>query len=226
MVPDVHRPAPRRGRPRAGDPRRHARRARRGRLRPAHHGRRGHRGQGVEGHALPPVEHQGRARRRRRLLPEGAPADRPTPGRLRGDLLAALCGMGGLDDRAPMAVLGRRRHRHGARRGVRRRRSAATSSVPRWPRPAPIFERAAGPRRDPRRRRPRPARPGAAGHRPAPRLPPGRRAHPRAGRPGHRPDHPARLRPTLHLHHPTARNPMTDTDHSPSRRSPRPSTAA
>ena len=74
------RPAPRRGRPRARDPRGDPRGARRRRLRPAHHGRRRHPGQGVQGHALPPLEHQGQPGRSTPCsLAEGGPAARPTP---------------------------------------------------------------------------------------------------------------------------------------------------
>ena len=163
--------------------RRDARRARRRRLRPADHGRRRHRGQGVQGHALPPLEHQGRARHRRRARPEGARPRSPTPApcaatcsrcaaawaasptagrwRVLASVITAIDRDAEFAERVP-ARLHRSQGRH---------RPHASRAGP-------------GPRRDPRGPRPRPggARPGR--DRPAPDLPARRARHRRADRRG------------------------------------------
>ena len=78
----------------------------RGRLRPAHHGRRRPAGQGVQGDALPAVELQGHPRRRgARPRSRRAPV-LPDTGDLRSDLVAAFCGMGGLTDHDTTATFG------------------------------------------------------------------------------------------------------------------------
>ena len=74
-------PPPRRGRPRAGDLRRHPPGPRGGRLRPPDHGRRRRAGPGVQGDALPPLERQGRARHRRAAVGRRARTRCPTPAR-------------------------------------------------------------------------------------------------------------------------------------------------
>ena len=183
-------PSARRGRPRAGDLRRHPPGARGGRLRPPHHGRRGQRGPGLEGDALPPLERQGGARHRRPDLPEG-----PARGPGHRHACAATC------SRPSAASAASPTTARSPPSPACSPRSAATPSSPRLPRARrrpqggrrPAGLRAGpGPRRAPRGRRPRPARAGARRHLSAPPLPDGPAARPGHDPPGGRPDHPAR----------------------------------
>ena len=103
----------RRGRTRAGDPRRDDRHPGRGRLRPADHGRRRGAGQGIEGDALPPLEQQGPAGHRRAHLGEGAddgPRHRHPPRRPARRVLRH----GWPDRRSPDRDPRQRHHRDGA----------------------------------------------------------------------------------------------------------------
>ena len=124
------------------DPRRHARGARRDRLRPAHHGRRRHRAKASKATLYRRWNTKAGARHRRASAPTRSTRRTPDTG------YAAR--------RPARAVLRHGRPRRPARarpsrppwsppwRATRssRRRSAASSSAPSWPRPALIFERA------------------------------------------------------------------------------------
>ena len=112
--------SPGRGRARGRDPRRGRRPARPGRLRPADHGRRRRRGQGQQGHPLPALVDQGRARRGRHPAQQGdAPGAGGRHRRPARDLVAMACGHGGLCDERDRADDGRRRHRPAPRPRVR-----------------------------------------------------------------------------------------------------------
>ena len=80
-------------------------RAGRTRVRPPHHGRRRHHGEGQQGHALPSLVDEAGPRGGRRLISQkykSGPV--PDTGSLRGDLLETFCGGGGFTDASGVAM--------------------------------------------------------------------------------------------------------------------------
>ena len=202
-------PPPCRGRARVGDPRRRARPAVPGRLRPHDHGRGRDRGPGVEGHPLPTVVHEVLAGRRRDPAHQGGAAGargghRQPPRRPGAD---------GLRARRPLRQPVRRHHGGDGDRAAPRPRVRRGVPRPRHPaqdRDHPRAVRAGScPRGDHRRPGPRPALPGPGRDHPAPRLR-ARAARRREDRgPGGRRDHHARR----HAHQPE--RPPPDPPHHP-----------
>ena len=150
-------------------------------------------GQGLQGHALPPLERQGQPRHRR-AAPR-PPAERPAAAprhraRCAATCIAAFCGIGGLTDKPEVGTLRRHPHRDHPRRRVRRG-VPTRGHRPQAGRLQGALRARQGARRDPRRRRPRPARAGPGRDRAAPRLPLGESPHRGPRHPRHRPDHPS-----------------------------------
>ena len=133
------------------------------------------------------------------LISQKEPMTIPDTGTLRGDLLGAFCGMGGLTDGRQIAILGSvitamardAEFAEAFRRDFIGPKKAMSTEM---------FRRAQERGEIQRRPRPRADRRRTAGHRPAPHVPARRPADRRADRQGGRPDHPPCRDPRLTSH--------------------------
>ena len=191
-------PSAGRGRPRGRDPRGGARRARGGRLRPAHHGRGGRCGRkaskatlyrrwnGKVALVIDALHHHHQH--------DGTSAP-STPAPCAATSSTSFCGSGGLTDKPEVAAVRRHPHRDHAATPSSPRRSAREVLAAQAGRFQGALRAGQGARRDPRGRRHRAARAGPGRDRPAPLLPRRRGPHQGPRHQRHRPDHPSGRRP-------------------------------